>query len=105
MVMSSFLIEITPSFETSFNDSPADNSFVSIESLMYLIIALFVGKFKKNYKNSQEENAIISPIVTEEKPVIIEATVETVESKENITTEEPPKAEEDKTENKESEVI
>ena len=73
--------------------------------IMVTIIALFVGKFKKNYKNSQEENAIISPIVTEEKPVIIEATVETVESKENITTEEPPKVEEDKTENKESEVI
>ena len=73
--------------------------------IMVTIIALFVGKFKKNYKNSQEENAIISPVVTEEKPVIIEATVETVESKENITTEEPPKVEEDKTENKESEVI
>ena len=59
--------------------------------IMVTIIALFVGKFKKNYKNSQEENAIISPVVTEEKPVIIEATVETVESKENLTTAEPPK--------------
>lgn len=73
--------------------------------IMVTIIALFVAKFKKNYKISQEENAIISPVVTEEKPVIIEATVETVESKENTTTEEPPKVEEDKTENKESEVI
>lgn len=78
---------------------------VSQVVIMVTIIALFVAKFKKNYKISQEENAIISPVVTEEKPVIIEATVETVESKENTTTEEPPKVEEDKTENKESEVI
>lgn len=68
--------------------------------IMGIIIALFVGKFKKNYKAALDVNNA-SAVQEPEKPLIIAETVETVTPTETQT--ETPK--EEKTENKESEVI